>query len=114
MNTDLAIFDLDGVLIDSRGANAEAFAFGIHQLGLPRPDPARVVALIGQPADRMLAELGCPPERLVETFERYVRPRYLECVAEFARPYPGAADLLGRLRSAGFGVAACTSGARNV
>jgi phosphoglycolate phosphatase len=109
-STDLVVFDLDGVLVDSREANVEAFSYGIEFLGYDRPASDRVVALIGRTASEMLAELGCPAERVREVYDRAVLPRYLECLVSMARPMPGAHDLLEKLTRAGIPVAACTSG----
>ncbi len=109
-STDLIVFDLDGVLVDSREANVEAFSYGIEFLGRERPPSERVVALIGRTAGEMLLELGCPAERVREVYDRAVLPRYLDCLVTLARPMPGAHHLLETLTKSGMHVAACTSG----
>lgn len=109
-STDLVVFDLDGVLVDSREANVEAFSYGIEYLGYDRPASDQVVALIGRTAGEMLQALGCPADRVREVYDRAVLPRYLDCLVTLARPMPGAEQLLARLMAGGIPVAACTSG----
>ncbi|MFN8606888.1 MAG: HAD family hydrolase [Vulcanimicrobiota bacterium] len=108
----LVVFDLDGVLIDSRSANFEAFARGIEALGLPTPEPESVVGLIGLSAAEMLRRLGCPEDRLRQVYEEHVKPHYLENLPRLARPVEGAAEVLTALRQRGHRVVACTSGDR--
>jgi HAD superfamily hydrolase (TIGR01509 family) len=108
----LVVFDLDGVLIDSRAANYEAFARGVEALGLPAPEEAAVVGLIGLSAAEMLRRLGCPDERVHEIYEGHVKPHYLENLPRLARAVDGAADVLSALRRRGHRVVACTSGDR--
>lgn len=112
--TELVVFDLDGVLVDSRDANVEAFSYGIEYLGQDRPAADRVVALIGRTAAEMLTSLGCPADRVREVYDRAVLPRYLDSLVAMARPMPGARELLEKLSQAGIPVAACTSGGSNL
>lgn len=104
------VFDLDGVLIDSLEANVEAFSFALARVGLPRPEPARIAALIGRSAGEMLQALGVPGEACPEVLREHLLPRYLEVLPVLARPMPGAAATLARLAGAGCRLAACTSG----
>ncbi len=108
----LVVFDLDGVLIDSRAANYEAFARGVEALGLPTPAEEAVVDLIGLSAAEMLQRLGCPSERVGEIYEGFVKPHYLKNLPRLARAVEGAADVLTQLRQRGHRVVACTSGDR--
>lgn len=114
MGSTMVVFDLDGVLVDSREANVEAFSYGLEQIGLPRPERQRVTDLIGRPALDMLARLGCPEERCAEVLQRFVTPRYIECLPVMARAMPGARETLARLTSDGCLVGVCTSGALEV
>jgi len=108
----LVVFDLDGVLIDSRQANFQAFACGVEALGLPPPEEEAVVGLIGLSAAEMLRRLGCPPERVAGIYEGYVKPHYLGNLPHLARAVEGAAEVLTQLRQRGHRVVACTSGDR--
>ena len=76
MTDKVIVFDLDGVLINSEEANYQAFAYGIEQLGLLRPDRQRVISLVGLKATQMLEKLGCPPDQVQATFQNYVQPFY--------------------------------------
>ena len=108
----LVVFDLDGVLIDSRAANYEAFARGVEALGLPTPEEEAVVGLIGLSAVELLQRLGCPPERAREIYEGFVKPHYLKNLPRLARAVEDAAEVLTQLRQRGHRVVACTSGDR--
>lgn len=108
----LVVFDLDGVLIDSRAANYEAFARGIEAVGLARPEEDAVVSLIGLSAAEMLQRLGCPSERVSEIYDGFVKPHYLENLPQLARAVEGADAVLTELRRRGHRVVACTSGDR--
>jgi phosphoglycolate phosphatase len=108
----IAVFDLDGVIIDSRLCNYRAFAAGIAAAGLPVPREEEVVSLIGLPAITMLERLGCPAERSESVYHEVVKPFYLENLPHLARPVVGARETLAELRRRGFRIGACTSGDR--
>lgn len=108
----IVVFDLDGVLIDSREANYQAFARGLEAAGLATPEHDAVVNLIGLSAPEMLRRLGCPEERVEEIYRQVVKPHYLEHLPDLARPVEGAAEVLTELRERGHRLAACTSGDR--
>lgn len=108
----LVVFDLDGVLIDSREANVAAFSHGIRALGQGAPEPQAVVSLIGLSALEMLRRLGCPAERAESIYQDYVKPHYLENLHLLASAVPGAAEVLQELKNRGYRLAACTSGDR--
>lgn len=108
----LIVFDLDGVLIDSREANYEAFARGIEAAGKPRPAVDSVVSLIGLAPLEMMRRLGCPEERVEELYDRVVAPFYLDNLHQLARPVRQAREVLSALRAQGHRLVACTSGDR--
>lgn len=108
----IVVFDLDGVLIDSAEANVQAFRFGLEQAGVFGTDDAAILSLVGIPATEMLRQLGCPEEDVLDVFDLHVRPFYIENLPTLARAYPGANQVLTKLRSSGFRVGACTSGDR--
>jgi phosphoglycolate phosphatase len=110
----LVVFDLDGVLIDSRDANYEAFARGLERAGLPRPEPMEVVSLIGLSPQEMMLRLGCPPERVDEIYEEVVKPFYLDNLHLLARPVENAREVLLQLLQDGHRLVACTSGDRGM
>jgi HAD superfamily hydrolase (TIGR01509 family) len=108
----IAVFDLDGVIIDSRVCNYRAFAAGIAAAGLPLPEEDEVVTLIGLPAITMLERLGCPAELSESVYHEVVKPFYLEHLPQLARPVVQARQTLEELRRRGFRIGACTSGDR--
>ncbi|MBI3929253.1 MAG: HAD family hydrolase [Armatimonadetes bacterium] len=110
MNGELVVFDLDGVLIDSREANCEAFRYGLEQIGLPAPGDGQVEDLIGLPAVEMLERLGCPQDRCEAVYIDLVAPFYVEHLPRLARPVSEAARVLEGLRDQGLRIGACTSG----
>ena len=107
---DLIVFDLDGVLIDSRLANYEAFRCGLEAAGCDLPTPETVSSLIGLPAVTMLERLGCPAHCSQAIYDSHVQPHYLANLEQLARPYENARGVLEELRGLGFTLAACTSG----
>lgn len=110
----LVVFDMDGVLVDSREANVEAFSYALEQLGHGRPAAGRVTELIGKPARQMLLDLGCPEDRVDQALHDYVNPRFMECLPSLARAMPGARETLKGLVEDGCLVGVCTSGTRAV
>ena len=110
--TPLAIFDLDGVLIDSAEANVQAFRYGLEQVGVSVAEPQDILELVGLPATTMLERLGCPGDEVSQIFNEFVRPFYIENLPGLARAYPGARGVLEQLLESGFRVGACTSGDR--
>ncbi|MFA5504994.1 MAG: HAD-IA family hydrolase [Vulcanimicrobiota bacterium] len=112
MLSSLAIFDLDGVLIDSAEANVQAFRYGMEQVGVVVTDRESILDLVGLPALTMLAKLGCPDTEVEVVFQQYVKPFYLENLPTLARAYPGSRQVLEQLLESGFRIGACTSGDR--
>jgi HAD superfamily hydrolase (TIGR01509 family) len=102
------LFDLDGVLIDSSAAHAEAYArvFARHGMeGIAYPEIA------GRPTREVFARLGLVGERL----DAIVREKQLaarETLGTQTRLFPGALELLAELRAAGLRVALVTGASR--
>ncbi len=110
MSAPICIFDVDGVLVDTFAANADAYQHACRALGLPEPDPAEIRRLLGRPAEEMARRLGCPPERVEEFIEGYARPRYHEALRARAIAFPGVGRVLEVLRDRGVHIAAWTIG----
>lgn len=108
----IIVFDLDGVIIDSRLCNYRAFAAGVEAAGLATPEEATVVALIGLPAKSMLEKLGCPAHHSESVYEEVVKPFYLDNLGKLAQAVVGAEQTLQELRQRGYRIGACTSGHR--
>jgi phosphoglycolate phosphatase len=94
------LFDLDGVLVDSRAPIARSINFALEACGLaPRP-AASLHPRIGDSLYGIFAELlreeGADPGRAPECMERY-RELYRELCLTETRLVPGVAELLAGL-----------------
>lgn len=105
------ILDIDGTLIDSNRAHAQAFVDAADELGITAPPVEEVLRLIGKGGDRLIPEafgfeqddpIG---ERLEERKGNIFRSRYLQELV----PTPGARTLLERLRDDGYSLVVATS-----
>lgn len=111
--TRVAIFDLDGTLMDSPKAIVRTFAAAFEAMGVEPRDPADVRATIGLPLERAFADLlGVSRDdarvaegvaRYQEAFRTAVLPRAAELV------FPGVAEGLAELRRQGITLAVATS-----
>ncbi len=103
------LFDMDGVLVDSREAWYAAVCAFAAEAGRPAPDRDRYVALFGQsiPDEARTLFDGLPPERLAAGYDRHL-PRCLDRV----RVEPGAREVLAALRGRGIPTAVVTNSPR--
>lgn len=115
MTAKLAVFDVDGTLVDSRRSIAEAMAMAFRALGLPAPgyeDTRRIVGLSLRPAIATLAPSLLEGEyvRLANAYkEAFIANR----AAGLAEPlYAGARELVMRLRDEGWRLGVATGKAR--
>ncbi|WP_246561648.1 HAD-IA family hydrolase [Streptomyces roseirectus] len=109
----VAMFDLDGTLVDSPRAIVDAFTAAFEAMGLTPPDPADVRATIGLPLQQAFANLlGVEREdpsvtegvaRYQEAFRTVVLPRARSLV------FPGVPEGLAELRRQGITVTVATS-----
>ncbi|MEU1297673.1 HAD-IA family hydrolase [Streptomyces sp. NPDC005840] len=109
----VAMFDLDGTLVDSPRAIVEAFTAAFEAMGRTPADPAAVRATIGLPLERAFAHLLEVAQddpsvaegvaRYQEAFRTVVLPRARSLV------FPGVAEGLARLRAEGIVVTVATS-----
>ena len=108
----LAVFDVDGTLVDSRATIYEAAQSAFSDLGLPEPaydDVRQIVGLTLREALGLIAP-DLPPtdlDRLTERFQAafhrfHARPGFIEPL------YDGAAELLDALKSGGWKIAMAT------
>ena len=87
------LFDLDGVLADSRRPIIDNVNAAFEALGIPRRSDAEIVPIIGPPTEVGFgALLGVPPEDdLVTLAVREYRARYVSTLSE-TRSYPGVPE----------------------
>lgn len=107
----LAIFDIDGTLVDSRASIFQAATEAARALGLPEPDYDRVRQIVGLSLPEALTTLEpglTPPEldRFVEGFRQCFHRLYAEGHEEPL--YPGATELLRRLHRDGWRLSLAT------
>jgi phosphoglycolate phosphatase len=109
--TRLAVFDLDGTLIDSRRDIADATNALIVEYGGAPLSVDEVTAMVGEGAARLVRKAlraaglhGVPPEAL----ERFLE-LYTERLTVHTRPYAGIPEALATLRDGGWRLAVLTN-----
>jgi phosphoglycolate phosphatase len=112
----LAIFDIDGTLVDSRASIFQAATEAARALGLPEPDYDRVRRIVGLSLPEALATLEpqLPPtelDRFVDAFKAvFLR---MNTDPDFHEPlYPGAMETLRRLHRDGWRLSLATGQSR--
>ncbi|MBB6439501.1 HAD family hydrolase [Streptomyces candidus] len=109
----LAVFDLDGTLVDTPRAIVETFSAAFASLGEPVPDSAAIRATIGIPLERAFGSLlGVDPEdpyvrRGIEQYQLHFRELILPRASELL--YPGVEPGLRRLHAQGVALAVATN-----
>jgi phosphoglycolate phosphatase len=107
----LAIFDIDGTLVDSRASILQAATEAARELGLPEPEYDRVRQIVGLslPHALQVLEPDLRPDEL-ERFTAAFRASFNRMFeAGHEEPlYPGATELLRRLHSDGWRLSLAT------
>jgi HAD superfamily hydrolase (TIGR01509 family) len=107
--TRVAIFDLDGTLVDTTHLHALAWWRAAEDAGRPRPF-ATLHRLIGMGGDKLVpAAFGQVDEGAAKALRRSVAEHY-RSMRDEVRALPGAAELLRTLKGRGDVVAIATSG----
>ena len=91
------LFDLDGVLIDSRVAIVRCIQHGLRENGAPVPEAAELERFIGPPLIDAFAELAGP--ELAGACLTAYRERYVWSSLEETTAVPGAAEALAEVAS---------------
>jgi phosphoglycolate phosphatase len=94
----LAVFDLDGTLVDSRQDLYLAVAHALSELGLPPRPLDEVVSFVGDGAVTLVSRSIAPKEHLLETAVALWREHYARHLLDHTRLYPGIAAVLGSAR----------------
>lgn len=116
MTSRLAVFDVDGTLVDSRAVILRAAVEGARAVGLPEPDYERVRQIVGLTLHEALRVLE--PDLTDSELAEFVAAfqasfRRMHEKPGFVEPlYPGAAETLSRLRREGWRIAMATGKSR--
>jgi phosphoglycolate phosphatase len=107
----VVLFDLDGVLADSRAAITGCLNEALAAHGLPRRDPADLYRYIGPPLPLAFAELAgaTPDSELVARCIASYRKRYATASLTETEVTPGIAGALAALADAGRRLGVATS-----
>ncbi len=98
--TRLAVFDLDGTLIDSREDLWRAVNHALAAVGLPPRTMEEVVSYVGEGARRLVGRAVAPRDELVEPALAAWRDHYGAHLLDHTRLYPGVAAALASARCA--------------
>jgi phosphoglycolate phosphatase len=90
----LAIFDLDGTLVDSLDDLHASVNHALRAVGLPPRTRAEVHGFVGEGARVLLARAVAPADHLLEPALQAWRPHYEAHCLDRTRLYPGVAALL--------------------
>ena len=103
MLCELAIFDLDGTILNTLEDLADSLNAALKAYGFPERTLEEVRCFVGNGIRRLIERgvpAGTPEEEIVRVHERFTAPYKVHC-ADKTRPYPGINDLLKNLRQAG-------------
>lgn len=105
MTPHLAIFDLDGTLLDTAEDLARAVNLTRAEFSLPPLATAQVIRHVGNGVEKLVARsFADTGVDLADALRRYCG-HYERCMTEQTRPYPGVVEGLRRLRAAGWKLA---------
>ncbi|GHG40805.1 5'-nucleotidase [Sinomonas cellulolyticus] len=110
----LAIFDLDGTLVDPAGSITGGIAYALEVHGLRVPGPEGLSSMVGPPLLESLRRVADVPEDLLDAVVHTYRKRYISHGMAESRPYPGIPELLVRLRQRGLHLAVATQKPENL
>jgi len=105
----LALFDLDGTLVDSAPGIWASIRAAAAELGLPRPTPDQLRAMVGPPLQEgFAATFGLTGADVVRAVDAY-RAHYAAGAMLDATVYAGIPELLAELADGGATLAVATS-----
>lgn len=100
----LAIFDLDGTVLDTLDDLADAVNHVLSEFGMPKRSPSEVRDFTGNGAFRLIelcVPQGTPTETVGKVFDAY-REYYATHSDIKTAPYKGILEMLAKLRGAGY------------
>ncbi len=102
------LFDLDGTLTDSSEGIIKCVLYAYEKLGIEPPEESVRHTFIGPPLGDSFIKYGVPETDRLKAVATF-RERY-NAVGKFEnKPYPGIAELLTKLKEAGFNLYVATS-----
>jgi phosphoglycolate phosphatase len=109
---DAAIVDLDGTMVDTVGDFEVALNRMLADLDLPGIDREFIARTVGKGSEHLirqtLAQVGADPELADAAWQRY-QHHYLEINGQYSVVFPGVAEGLERLASAGIALGCLTN-----
>ncbi len=108
---DLAVFDLDGTLIDSKDDLANSVNATRAHVGLPPLTPATIYSFVGNGAPVLIRKSlgeGYSEEDLASALDYFIRHYHEHCLDSTVL-YPGMRECLDELRDAGVRLAVLTN-----
>ena len=112
MNKRLAIFDLDGTLLDTVADLANATNQALAQCGYPTHPTEAYYQFVGNGINKLFARAlpqeECTEENVLRIREHFI-PYYNEHNADDSRPYPGIVALLHELQKRGIKLAVASN-----
>ncbi|MBR5804920.1 MAG: HAD-IA family hydrolase [Clostridia bacterium] len=111
MRKKLAIFDLDGTVLDTLGDLANSLNYALREYGLPEQTLEQVRLSIGGGLKRMIDRSvpdGVSPAEKEAVYHLFVE-RYASHFMDETRPYDGIQDLLRDLKNSGMLLALLTN-----
>ena len=103
MKYELAVFDMDGTILDTLEDLRDSLNFALEQNGLPTRTLGEVRSFVGN-GIRLLVERGVPEgtgaELTDKVFDDFSAHYKLHC-ADMTRPYDGIKEVISALRAAG-------------
>lgn len=94
MTARIAVFDLDGTLVDSLEDLHASVNHALGSLGLPRRNLEEVRGYVGEGARVLLERAVAPEVHLADEALALWRPHYEAHLLDRTRPYPGIPELL--------------------
>lgn len=107
-----AIVDLDGTMVDTLGDFTVALNRMTQDLQLPAVEGGAIAGFVGKGTEHLvrsvLAHIGAPAEAYGDALRAYLR-HYEQINGDYAQVYPGVAEGLGGLRTAGLRLVCITN-----
>lgn len=102
------LFDMDGVLADSRDSIIDTTKYTLTQYGRT-PDPDVYQKIIGPPLFEIYTKIFGFDEKTAQEATAIYRKYYAEHAVDLLKPFPGVREMLDRLNANGRKLMVCTA-----